>query len=86
MSDIKEAKISRFSCVQFVYIRFSYIIYYRAHNLINDKLVDLIERIFQMEGSLYIACNNKNAFFTSDAVRIIIYGLVRTCVKLSAFS
>ena len=34
-----------------------------------DKLVDLIERIFQREGSLYIACTDKNAFFTSDAVR-----------------
>ena len=39
------------------------------HNLIKDKLVDLIERTFQREGSLYIACNGKNAFFTSDAVR-----------------
>ena len=40
------------------------------HNLIKDKLVDLIERTFQREeGSLYIACNDKTAFFTSDAVR-----------------
>ena len=39
------------------------------HNLIKDKLVDLIKRTFQMEGSLDIACNDKNAFFTSDAVR-----------------
>ena len=39
------------------------------HNLIKDKLVDLIERIFQGEGSLYIACNDRNAFFISDAVR-----------------
>ena len=39
------------------------------HNLIKDKLVDLIERIFQREGSLCIACNDRNAFFTSDAVR-----------------
>ena len=31
--------------------------------------MDLIERIFQREGSLYIACNDNNAFFTSDAVR-----------------
>ena len=38
-------------------------------NLIKDKLVDLIERTFQREGSLYIACNDRNAFFTSDAVR-----------------
>ena len=33
------------------------------HNLIKDKLVDLIERTFQREGSVYIACNDKNAFF-----------------------
>ena len=39
------------------------------HNRIKDKLVDLIERIFQKEGSLYIACDDRNAFFTSDAVR-----------------
>ena len=39
------------------------------HNLIKDKLVDLIDRTFQRESSLYIACNNKNAFYTSDAVR-----------------
>ena len=39
------------------------------HNLIKDKLVDLIERTSQREGSLYIACNDKNAFFISDAVR-----------------
>ena len=37
--------------------------------LFKDKLVDLIERTFQREGSLYIACNDKNAVFTSDAVR-----------------
>ena len=39
------------------------------HNPSKDKLVDLIEITFQREGSLYIACNDKNAFFTSHAVR-----------------
>ena len=39
------------------------------HNVIEDKLVDLIERIFQREGSLYITCNDRHAFFTSGAVR-----------------
>ena len=39
------------------------------HNLIKDKLVDLIERIFQSEGSLNIACIDRHAFFTSDAVK-----------------
>ena len=39
------------------------------HSHIKDKLVDLIERTFQREGSLYIACDDRNAFFISDAVR-----------------
>ena len=30
--------------------------------------MDLMERIFQRKGSLYIACNNRHVFFTSDAV------------------
>ena len=39
------------------------------HNRIKDKLVDLIERIFQREGSFNIACNDRRAFFISDAGR-----------------
>ena len=31
--------------------------------------MDLVERIFQREGSLYIACYNRIAFFTPDAIR-----------------
>ena len=33
------------------------------HSLIKDKLIDLIERTFQREGSPYLACNDRNAFF-----------------------
>ena len=36
------------------------------HNLIKDKLTELIEHVFNREGSLYLACNDKNAFFTSE--------------------
>ena len=36
------------------------------HNLIIDKLIDLIERTFQREGSPYLACNDRNAFFTLE--------------------
>ena len=36
------------------------------HNLIKDKLIDLIERTFQREGSPYLACSDRNAFFTSE--------------------
>ena len=36
------------------------------HNLIKEKLTELIEQTFNKEGSLYLACNDKNAFFTSE--------------------
>ena len=35
------------------------------HNLIKEKVTELIEQTFNREGSLYLACNDKNAFFTS---------------------
>ena len=47
------------------------------HNLIKDKLNDLIERIFQREGSPYLACNDRNAFFTSEKPKNIIHGLIK---------
>ena len=36
------------------------------HNLIKEKLTELIEQTFNRESSLYLACNDKNAFFTSE--------------------
>ena len=36
------------------------------HDFIKDKLIDLIEKTFQREGSPYLACNDKNAFFTLE--------------------
>ena len=33
-----------------------------SHNLIKKKLINLIESTFQREGTLYLACNDKNAF------------------------
>ena len=36
------------------------------HNLIKEKLTELIEQIFNREVSLYLACSDKNAFFTSE--------------------
>ena len=39
------------------------------HNLIKEKLLDLNERAFKQfyknEGTLYLVCNDKKAFFTS---------------------
>ena len=36
------------------------------HNLIKEKLTELIEQLFNREGSLYLACIDRNAFFTSE--------------------
>ena len=53
-------------------------------NLIKDTLVDLIERTFQREGSLYIACNDRNTFSTSDAVRnYILWSVQKVCEALT---
>ena len=36
------------------------------HNLIKEKLLDLIvKKIFKNRGTLYLACNDKKSFFTS---------------------
>ena len=34
--------------------------------MIKEKITELIEQTFNREGSLYVACNDKNAFFTSE--------------------
>ena len=56
------------------------------HNLTKDKLVDLIERTFQREGSPYIAYNDRNVSSHLMQSEIIIRGRIRMCVKLSTFS
>ena len=35
------------------------------HNLIQDKLINLIERTFDREGSPCLTCNDGNTYFTS---------------------
>ena len=39
------------------------------HNLMKDKLIDLIEITFNREGSPYLACYDRNAFFTSEKTK-----------------
>ena len=50
------------------------------HNIIKYKLIDLIERTFQREGSPYLACNDRNAFFTSEKPNNIMHGGVKRYV------
>ena len=47
------------------------------HNLIKDKLIDLIERTFQREGSPYLACNDRNAFLLQKNLKNIMHGRVK---------
>ena len=57
------------------------------HNLIKDKLVDLIERIFQRECSLNIACNDRHSYFTSDAVKYYnLWSCQKVCEALTFLS
>ena len=39
------------------------------HNLIKEKLINLIEWTFKREGSSYMACNETQAFFTSGITK-----------------
>ena len=55
------------------------------HNRIKEKLIDVIERAFKQlyknEGTLYLACNDKKAFFSLlQTINDINFGLVRMYV------
>ena len=53
-----------------------------SHNLIKD---DSIESTFQREGSLYLACNDINAFFTSEDHKTYTLWSCQRVVKLLLF-
>ena len=42
---------------------------YTMYTLIKDKLIALIEHTFTREKTLYLACNEERAFFTSDVYK-----------------
>ena len=50
------------------------------HNLIQDKLIDLIERTFQREGSPYLVCNDRNAFLLCKNLKNIMHGRLKMYV------
>ena len=56
------------------------------HNLIKEKLINLIEWAFKREGSPYIACNERQAFITSgDTKRYKIWACQNVCEALIYF-
>ena len=53
------------------------------HDLIKEKLINLIEWTFKREGSPYIACNERQAFFTSgDTQRYKLWSCQNVCEAL----
>ena len=53
------------------------------HNLITEKPINLIEWTFKREGSPYIACNERQAFFTSgDTTRYKLWSCQNLCEAL----
>ena len=53
------------------------------HNLIKEKLINLIEWTFKREGSPYITCNERQAFFTSgDTKRYKLWSCQNVCEAL----
>ena len=50
------------------------------HSLIKDKLTELIEQLFNREGSLYLACYDKMPFLLLNNLNDINCGDVRKCV------
>ena len=53
---------------------------FRPHTFIKDKLIDLIERTFQREGSPNLACNDRNAFLLRKNLKYIMHGVVKMYV------
>ena len=47
------------------------------HNLIKDKLIDLIERTFNRKGSPYLAWNDRNAFLLRKTLKNIMHDLFK---------
>ena len=53
------------------------------HNLIKEKLTELIEQTFNRVGSLYLACNDKNAFLLLNNLNDINCGrIIKMCDAL----
>ena len=50
------------------------------HNVIKDKLIDIIERTVNREDSSYLACNDRNAFLHRKNLKDIMHGLVKRYV------
>ena len=53
------------------------------HYTIKDKLMDLIERTFNSEGSTYLACNHRNAFLLRKPLKYHAWSCQNVCDALT---
>ena len=53
------------------------------HNLVKDKLIDLIERTFNRDGAPYLAWNDRNASFTSEKPKKYAWSCQSVCDALT---
>ena len=63
---INKLKVRGFRATSLSTYDFSTLYTTLPHNLIKQKHNDLIEWSFEKEGLPYLACNKRNAFFTSE--------------------
>ena len=68
----QEISLEIFGCISIVdIVLYVYTLYATLpHTLIIEKLTELIEHTFNREGLLYLACNEKRAYFTSKIFKL----------------
>ena len=63
---LNKLKLREFRATSLSTYHFSTLYTTLPHNVIKEKLINLIECTFKREGSLHIACNERQAFLTSE--------------------
>ena len=63
-------------CLLVIFLLFAYF----PHTLIKDKLIHLLERTFNREGSPYLACYDRNAPLLRKNLKNTMHGLVKMYV------
>ena len=61
-------------------LHMNFLLFTLPHNLIEDKLIDLIERNFNREGSPYLACNDRNALLLRKKTKNISCMVLSKCM------
>ena len=88
---LDKLKVGDFNATSLSTYDFSTLYTTLPHNLVKDKLIDLIDRTFNKEGSPYQACNDRNAFLLRNPpppppqIKYIMHGPVKMYVMTDIF-